>query len=80
MPKPKPKTEDLIKLPKLEIPLQLAVTALNASTQDRMAYRQALIDLLSLYDRVAGNVSNGSGWTYADGKRMEEIRKLVASD
>lgn len=37
----------------------------------------ALRDLIAFYDRVAGNVYTGHGWTPAEMKRLQEIRDLV---
>jgi hypothetical protein len=38
----------------------------------------ALRDLLTYYDRVAGNIKVPGGYTAADVKRLEKIRKLAA--
>ena len=38
----------------------------------------ALRDLLELFERTTGGSgSQGAGWTFADVKRLEEIRKLA---
>lgn len=40
-------------------------------------YTSALRDLIAFYDRVAGNVHTGHGWTPAEIKRLQEIRDLA---
>lgn len=41
----------------------------------------ALHDLLRFYDTLSGHVgAHGVGWTYADIKRLEEIRALVTGN
>lgn len=51
--------------------------AKNVFPNDYLALHNALRDLLAFYDRAAGNVRKDSGYTAADVKRLEEIRKLV---
>lgn len=45
-----------------------------ALTQERQRLRDALRDLLAMWDR-----RDDSGWTAADAARLEEIRKLVGA-
>lgn len=49
--------------------------------KDEAQLGQALHDLLRFYDILAGHVTERSvGWTYADIKRLEEIRALVTGN
>jgi hypothetical protein len=64
-------------------PEPASVKIITALTLDRQFYRDALRDLLAFYDRVSGHQSaearkSEGGWTAADVKRLEEIRKLVS--
>lgn len=46
--------------------------------RERGTLRSALHDLLRFYDTLSGHVGeHGVGWTYADIRRLEEIRNLV---
>lgn len=35
-------------------------------------------DALHLYDRLAGNIKDGTGWSVAEVRRLAEIRALIA--
>lgn len=39
---------------------------------------KALRDMIVFYDRAAGNVHTGHGWTPAETERLQEIRTLAA--
>lgn len=41
------------------------------------SYETALGDLLIIYDRVAGNIKDGTGWSVAEVRRLAEIRALI---
>lgn len=47
-------------------------------TLERSNLLDSMRDLLLFYDRVAGNVYTGAGWTPAEIARLAEIRKLVS--
>ena len=51
--------------------------AVNIFASDQRRLEIALRDLLALYDRVTDS-SGGHGWSTADVKRLEEIRKLCS--
>lgn len=72
--KAKTKTESRRKKrPRVE---SIAIRTVVMLTLERQTMRNALGDLLALYDRVA-NSSGGHGWTASDVKRLEEIRELA---
>jgi hypothetical protein len=59
---------------------QIAVDTILVLTQERQALRDALGDLLLLFDRVSGaapEASRGDGWTWSELQRLEAIRKLA---
>jgi hypothetical protein len=58
---------------------RIDVEMITALSLDRARIRDALRDLLGLYDRVTTS-SGGYGWTAADVKRLEEIRKLAGGE
>lgn len=40
--------------------------------------RMAVRDCLQFYDRLAGNIKDGTGWSVAEVRRLAEIRVLIA--
>jgi hypothetical protein len=47
-----------------------------AAAHDHAVYVAALRDLIGFYDKVRGMHGDGSGWSVAEVKRLEEIRLL----
>ena len=67
------------RLPRVPAPnYETLKNRLSVAITDLTNMRQSLRDLLALYDRVAES-SGGHGWTAADVKRLDEIRKLCSS-
>jgi hypothetical protein len=50
--------------------------AIQALILEKVKLVYALRDVLHVYDRVTGNVFDDHGWTAADVRRLDEIRKL----
>ena len=54
-----------------------AAADITALTQENVELRCALRDLLVQYDIAAGNAKRAHGYTFADFRRLNEIRQLA---
>lgn len=54
------------------------VSIISALEWDRNLIQVALRDALRFYDRLAGNIKDGTGWSVAEVRRLAEIRALIA--